>query len=251
VRLRRTFFLSPKTFSEEAAFAPVPWALSAYLVFTIVRLLLAHGRRLPRWFVYASIVADMGLLMGLVWSFHVQYEQPVSFYLKVPTLLYVFIIISLRALRFEVRYELLSGLAVAIARGRTLLIRSVAESVAAKDLATFNIPEQLDNHAACALQAALEAQSILEGRTFGDGIKLKSRVGINSGVIVGGLVGTDDRLGYTVHGDEVNLAARLEQLNKEYGTHVIVSEHTRQLAGEERFAFQRMGEVTVRGRKNR
>ncbi|TDJ61886.1 MAG: adenylate/guanylate cyclase domain-containing protein [Proteobacteria bacterium] len=78
---------------------------------------------------------------------------------------------------------------------------------------------------------------------------LNCRVGINTGMCVGGLVGTVDRLGYTVHGDNVNLAARLEQLNKEYGTRIIVSEATAELAGWERFAFERIGEVQVRGRK--
>jgi adenylate cyclase len=89
---------------------------------------------------------------------------------------------------------------------------------------------------------------VLKNRTFGDGITLKSRIGINSGTVVGGLVGTGKRLGYTIHGDDVNLAARLEQLNKEYGTHIIVSETTAKLAGWERFSFRRLGEVQVRGR---
>ena len=64
----------------------------------------------------------------------------------------------------------------------------------------------------------------------------------------GGLVGAQDRLGYTVHGDDVNLAARLEALNKEHGTRIIVSERTRALAGPDRFAFEALGTVTVRGR---
>ncbi len=50
-----------------------------------------------------SVVMDMGLLMALIWSFHIQYMQPPSFYLKAPTMVYVFIFIALRALRFEPR----------------------------------------------------------------------------------------------------------------------------------------------------
>ena len=50
---------------------------------------LAHARSLPRWFVYASIVVDMTLLLVLIFSFHIQYRQPPSFYLKSPTLMYV------------------------------------------------------------------------------------------------------------------------------------------------------------------
>jgi adenylate cyclase len=53
------------------------------------------------------------LLLGLIWSFHLQYQQPPSFYLKSPTLLYVFIFIALRALRFEARYVVAAGLVAA------------------------------------------------------------------------------------------------------------------------------------------
>jgi adenylate cyclase len=51
--------------------------------------------------------------MALIWSFHVQYQQPPSFYLKVPTLLYIFIFIALRALRFRARFVVAAGLMAA------------------------------------------------------------------------------------------------------------------------------------------
>ena len=81
---------------------------------TVLRLVLAHLRRLPYWMLFASVVVDMTLLLGLIWSFHLQYEQPASFYLKAPTLLYVFIFIALRALRFEAGFVVLSGLVAAL-----------------------------------------------------------------------------------------------------------------------------------------
>ena len=98
------------------------------------------------------------------------------------------------------------------------------------------------------MRAAIEIQHILASRTFGTGLRLVSRVGINTAVVVGALAGTQDRLGYTVHGDDVNLAARLEALNKEHKTRIIVSERTRELAGSDLFAFEALGTVTVRGR---
>lgn len=108
------YALAPKTFHPDVPFEPVPLVLGAYAVFTVIRLVLAHRRALPGWLLYVSIVADMALLMVAIWSFHLQYQQPASFYLKAPTLLYVFIFIALRALRFEARFVLLAGAAAAL-----------------------------------------------------------------------------------------------------------------------------------------
>jgi adenylate cyclase len=380
------YYLSPKPPGANPMIAPEPWVLAGYVLFTLIRLNLAYRRRLANWLLYLSVIMDMALLLGLIWTFHLKYDQPASFYLKVPTLLYVFIFISLRALRFEVRYVLIAGgvaalgwllmvlyvvsidpadpmitrsyveymtsnsvllgaefdkvisilmvtaiLAVAIARARRLLVESVVESSAARELskfvpdevarqakageermqagqgevreatilftdiegfttisetmtpteliatlndyfavvskpinehggvinqfqgdailATFNLPETLPDHAAHAVRAALAMQEALKCTQFGNGIVLRSRIGINSGEIVGGLVGTGDRLGYTVHGDDVNLAARLEQLNKEHGTRIIVSGRTCELAGPAQFPFKKLGSTTVRGRR--
>jgi adenylate cyclase len=92
---------------------PVPWALAAYFAVTVVRIVWSYRGRLPPWALLASILIDIVLLMGLIWSFHVQYGQPAAFYLKAPTVLYVFIFIGLRALRFDERYVLLTGLVAA------------------------------------------------------------------------------------------------------------------------------------------
>ncbi len=190
------YAISPKTFPAEQAFEPVPWVIGAYAVFTLLRLALAYRISLPGWFLILSIVFDMALLFGLIWTFHIQYQQPASFYLKAPTLLYVFIFIALRALRFEARFVIAAGLAaaagwllmvlyvikidpsdnmitrdyvaymtsnsillgaefdkmvsilmvaailgVALTRGRALLVRSVAEGAAARELSRFFAPE--------------------------------------------------------------------------------------------------------------
>ena len=103
------YAISPKTFSRSVTFEPVPWALAAYALFTLARLALAYRTRLPGWFLALSVVVDMALLLGLIWTFHLQYMQPPSFYLKAPTVLYLFLFIALRALRFEARYVLLAG----------------------------------------------------------------------------------------------------------------------------------------------
>ncbi len=108
------FLLSPKTHETAVYLRPVGWAIAAYFLFTLLRLALSYRGRLAPWFLTLSIIVDMGLLMGIIWSFHADYAQPPAFYLKAPTLLYVFIFISIRALRFEARYVVLAGLAAAL-----------------------------------------------------------------------------------------------------------------------------------------
>jgi len=103
------FLLSPKTHETAVYARPIGWALLAYFLFTLLRLGLSYRIRLPAWFLALSVVADMLLLLGIIWSFHIDYNQPPAFYLKAPTLLYVFLFISIRALRFDSRYVVLAG----------------------------------------------------------------------------------------------------------------------------------------------
>jgi hypothetical protein len=72
-----------------------------------------------------SVIADMALLMVLIWSFHRAYQQPPSFYLRAPTPLYVFIFIALHSLRFDARYVLLAG-ATAITGWSLLVLYAAA-----------------------------------------------------------------------------------------------------------------------------
>ncbi|MDX1402611.1 MAG: adenylate/guanylate cyclase domain-containing protein, partial [Kiloniellales bacterium] len=87
VTLGALYMLGPK---PEIAFDIIPWALLTYLVLTVIRIVWSHRTRLPNWSVIISAFFDIALLMALIWSFHLRYDQPPSFYLKAPTLLYVF-----------------------------------------------------------------------------------------------------------------------------------------------------------------
>jgi adenylate cyclase len=108
------YAVSPRTFHAGKTFSLVPWFLAGYLVLTVTRIFLASRRRLPAGLLYGSVMLDMGLLLAMIFAFHLQYRQPPAFYLKAPTLLYVFIFITLRALRFEARFVIAAGCAAAI-----------------------------------------------------------------------------------------------------------------------------------------
>ncbi len=88
--------------------------------------------------------------------------------------------------------------------------------------AMFNVPLDDPEHAVHAVQAALEIDNITRSTRFGNNLTLTTRIGINTGTVVAGNIGSADRIEYTVIGDEVNVAARLEQLNKEHGTRILV-----------------------------
>jgi adenylate cyclase len=108
------YAVSPAAFTINDNIQLVPYILPTYFLFTVIRLFLVYRHRLPGWFIGLSVIADIALLMITIWSFHLQYGQPPSFYLKAPTLLYIFIFIALRALRFEARYVILAGTVSAI-----------------------------------------------------------------------------------------------------------------------------------------
>ena len=108
-----TLYMFAAKTGTETAFRPVPYVLGAYVVLSVIGLIWSLRARLPDWSVYCSILFDFTLLYTLMVSFHYQYEQPASFILKAPTLLYVFIFISLRALRQEWKFVAAAGLTAA------------------------------------------------------------------------------------------------------------------------------------------
>lgn len=108
------YSLTPKAFGPGVPFEPVPVTLAVYAAFTGARLVLALRGMLTARFLALSVLVDVAVLTITIWSFHLQYDQPAAVYLKAPTLLYVFIIIALRALRFDPRWVLLAGGASAL-----------------------------------------------------------------------------------------------------------------------------------------
>jgi len=362
-----------------------PWALGLYFTFTLLRLRCAYRQYMPHWLLVTSVVMDIGLLMALIWSFHIKYGQPPTFYLKAPTMIYVFIFIALRALRFEPKYILITGgvsvigwiilmtyaitgtpgdpmitrnyvtyltsnsilvgaeidkiisiiivtlvLAAAVLRAQRTFYQAALDHSAAEDLSrfvsaavadritsadraiqpgdgetriasciftdiegfstvsekltsselaqtlndyfyavgeiidkhggvitqyqgdliliTFNAVTADEDHAANAVRTAMEIKTLCENQTFGPGKHwLLTRCGVNTGSFAVGAIGTESRLAFTIHGDEVNIAARLEQLNKEFGTYILCGENTAS-ACTELCSFRPVTEMAVRGR---
>ncbi|MQX35101.1 adenylate/guanylate cyclase domain-containing protein [Roseospira navarrensis] len=112
-------------------------------------------------------------------------------------------------------------------------------------LVVFNLPARHPDHAGAAVAAAQAMVARLDAAPV-EGHALACRIGIGTGMVLAGAVGARDRLTYTVHGDAVNLAARLEFMNKATGTRILVSARTAALSPD--IPFLSLGPQTVRGR---
>ncbi|MEH6652443.1 MAG: adenylate/guanylate cyclase domain-containing protein [Motiliproteus sp.] len=111
-------------------------------------------------------------------------------------------------------------------------------------LAVFNVPVTDPAHARKALDAAVKLSSMTNLKTYG-GESLSIRIGISTGHLIAGNVGGGGRQTYTVHGDTVNMAARLEAMNKELGTRILISESTADRIVDAN--LRKIGHVKIRG----
>jgi len=111
-------------------------------------------------------------------------------------------------------------------------------------LAIFNVPIEMPDHAERACRAAVKMRQSVRNETFA-GQVIESRIGINTGPVVAGAVGAEGRLTYTVHGDAVNRAARVEAMNKETGTMILITEATAQRVSS--LALTEVGTMDIRG----
>jgi adenylate cyclase len=120
-------------------------------------------------------------------------------------------------------------------------------------MAFWGAPNTLEDHAYRACVAALKIQEqmdVINKEWESEGLPpLKVRIGIHSDVVLVGNIGSIERMSYTVMGDGVNVAARLEGINKELGTRICISKTVVREAGE-RLKLRALDEVTVKGRKS-
>ena len=117
-------------------------------------------------------------------------------------------------------------------------------------MAFWGAPLEIENHAELACKTASQMQEkIIElNQVMEHNFNLRFRMGVNSGDVVVGNIGGENRFDYTVIGDAVNLASRLEGVNKEFGTNIIIGEETSKLV-EEKFFIRELDEVKVKGKK--
>ncbi len=114
-------------------------------------------------------------------------------------------------------------------------------------LAIFGAPIEDPLVAANAVAAAREMLRAIDAGNAGDAWPIRIGIGIHFGEVVAGTVGSPRRKEYTVIGDTVNLASRLESLNKEMGSQLLVSDAVRDAAGDALGDGRLLGPVAVRG----
>ncbi|GLQ06490.1 adenylate/guanylate cyclase domain-containing protein [Sneathiella chinensis] len=136
--------------------------------------------------------------------------------------------------------EYFDGATAIISRHQGVVTSFIGDAI----MATFNLPVEDPDHARHAIDAAHDILALVERARF-DGKKLDVRIGLSTGPVIGGSIGGAGRQSYTVYGDTVNLASRLEGMNKEQGTRLLMTETTVEAAGHQ--AAEKVGELPVRG----
>jgi adenylate cyclase len=124
---------------------------------------------------------------------------------------------------------------------RGTIIKYVGDAV----MAAWGAPVDEPAHAIRAAEAACDLRTLAEVEVRGK--KLRTRIGLNSGKVLAGNLGSSFRFDYTMIGDTTNLASRLESLNKYLGTQILISEAVREQL-QNKFITRRLGEFRVAGK---
>ncbi|HNA79890.1 MAG TPA: adenylate/guanylate cyclase domain-containing protein, partial [Turneriella sp.] len=118
-------------------------------------------------------------------------------------------------------------------------------------MAIWGAPVSKPNDVENAVNAALEMRAVLHKFNQGRGSRTKPIIrigmGLNTGEVLAGQIGSNDRLEYTVIGDTVNLASRMEGLNKTFGTDILITQNTYELV-KKKFVCQPLHKVQVKGK---
>jgi adenylate cyclase len=130
---------------------------------------------------------------------------------------------------------------------RGTLDKFVGDMVMALFGAPLDDPDHADHAVEAALQMVAELNALNTKWMATGRSRLDIGIGVNSGEMIAGNIGSEQIRSYTVIGDAVNLGSRLESLNKEYGTSIIISEMTAAKLRKQ-YALRPMGTAVVKGR---
>ena len=128
-----------------------------------------------------------------------------------------------------------------ILQNKGTIIKYVGDAV----MAGWGAPIPQATHAMLAAEAACDLRCLAEMVLRGH--RLRTRIGVNTGLVLAGNLGSSYRFDYTMIGDTTNFASRLEALNKYLGTQVLISEATRLQLGD-RFITRSLGDFRVAGK---
>ena len=112
-------------------------------------------------------------------------------------------------------------------------------------LAVFGVPEPTDHHADDAVAAACEIQRCVRS-TFGESLRIG--IGINTGRVIAGTIGGGGKLEFTLIGDAVNVAARVEQMTKDTGDGILLTQATLDAVTDAALPFEARGERVLKGK---
>ncbi|MEO8206037.1 MAG: adenylate/guanylate cyclase domain-containing protein [Chthoniobacterales bacterium] len=147
----------------------------------------------------------------------------------------------------EVLGQYMEAMATVIQNEHGTIDKYIGDAV----MAFWNAPEKLDSHSLFACHAALRCDAALKSLytspAWKDAPKFETRFGLHRGTASVGHFGSPDRFNYTAIGDSINLASRLEGLNKYYGTTIITSETIYSVA-KDKFEFRLLDCVAVKGK---
>jgi adenylate cyclase len=140
------------------------------------------------------------------------------------------------------------AMAGAIQRNKGLILQFIGDEIEA----VFGVPLPLEDHPAAAARAALEMRRELEKFNTkivqNGGRPLRHGVGINTGPVLAGNIGSPDRLAYSLVGDTVNVASRIQDLTKDFDCDILLSETTRQRLGQG-FVIKELPPMKVKGKQ--
>lgn len=115
-------------------------------------------------------------------------------------------------------------------------------------MGVFGTPEEVRNHALAACRAALASQYWIAKEFRNMPVKLEMRIGVNTGTVIVGNVGSERKKSFTVMGDAVNLASRLEAANKDVGTLILIGEDTERMV-RGHFLVRPIARLRVKGKQ--